>query len=254
MTISVLPDVTVVFLLMFARLGSLVMLMPGVGEELVPTTLRLTLALLLTLVFYPLEAARFPTGLSGDMQKMLFMLFAELVTGIGLGLLARMLMSASQVAGTVIGFQLGLSFATSVDPAQGQQDVTISTFMNIAAMTLVFVTDLHHLAIRGIAESYDIFRPGSMLPIGDLAHSAVDTVSGMFSVALQIAAPFLIFGAIMSLALGLLSKLLPQMQVYFVLNPAVILIGLVLFAFLIRSIMTTDLDYIAHGLDVFRAS
>lgn len=248
MIVSVLPDLTVTFLLMFARLGGLVMLMPGLGEQAVPGRIRLALALLLTLVFYPLDGDRYPDGLAADTPRLIVLFIGELLVGVGVGLLARMLVSAAQVAGTVIAFQIGLSFSQTVDPTMGEQGAVFASFMAITGTVLIFVLDLHHLAIAGLSGTYDLFPPGAPLMLGDMSRLATETVAGTFRVGVQIAAPFIVFGLVLSLGLGMLAKLIPQMQVYFVAMPLQIWLGLLLFALLLSTMMLAYARHLEEGL------
>ena len=155
MTIRILPDVTVLFLLLFARIGTLCMLMPGIGEPTIPSRARLTFALLLTAVFYPLLSSRLPSGLANDTNRLIFALIAEVIIGVAIGLTARLLMSVIQIAGTAIASDIGLGFAQSVDPTMGQQGAIISSFLSVTGVTIIFATDLHHVALAGIAGRLD---------------------------------------------------------------------------------------------------
>jgi flagellar biosynthetic protein FliR len=247
MEITVLPDVTVVFLLMFARIGGLVMLMPGIGDRTVPARARLGLALLLTLVFYPMNAGRYPDDIAADPTGMIILFIGEIVVGVALGLLARMLVSAAATAGTVIAFQIGLSFSQTVDPTQGQQGVIFGSFMALTGTVLIFVLDLHHILIAGLAGSFDVFPPGAPIMAGDMAMLATETLAGAFRVGVQIAAPFIVFGLLLSLGLGVLAKLIPQMQVYFVAMPMQIWLGLLLFALLFSTMMAWYMGRLEDG-------
>lgn len=248
MTIRILPEVTVLFLLLFARIGALCMLMPGIGEQTISARVRLTFALLLTAVFYPVLSNRLPAGLANDMNRLIFALIAEVIIGVAIGLTARLLMSVIQVAGTAIASDIGLGFAQSVDPTMGQQGAIISSFLSVTGMTVIFVTDLHHVAIAGIAGSYTMFPPGEMVPVGDFKDAAILTIAESFKTALQIAAPFLVFALVYNLGLGVLQKLMPQFQVYFLAMPLTIMIGLAIFASLIVTIIGLYRSFLETGL------
>ena len=245
-----LPMTAFVFLLIFARVGSMVMALPGIGDRNVPANIRLVFALTLCLVFYPLIRESFPAFSKTPVALMA--LFAhELIIGLALGLLLRMVMSGAQVAGTIIGFQSGLSFATSFDPNFGGQSNVISTFLGILALTLIFVTDLHHLLIAGIFDSYTLFSPSGQLPAGDFSVMALKLVSGAFRIALQMSAPFIVFGLIFYLGIGVLARLIPQIQIFFIAMPANIFISLILFMLLMSSLMMAYLRYVTDSVGLF---
>jgi flagellar biosynthetic protein FliR len=239
--ISFLPAYAAAFLLVFARIGTMVMLLPGLGEMSVPRRVRLTIALVLTAVLLPLHRAAYTVELK-SFGPVLTMLGQEIFIGAVLGLTARLMISALQVAGFVIAQQLGLGFVTAVDPTQGgQQGVLIGNFLTILGVTLIFATDLHHLVIAALSESYALFRPGEMPLIGDVAALMTQTIALAFKIGIQLSAPFLIFGLLFNLGLGVLSRLMPQMQVFFIGLPLSILLGLLILILVLGALMTVFL-------------
>src|SRR5919205_73378 len=167
----------------------------------------------------------------------------EIVIGIVLGATARVTLSALQVAGSVIAQQLGLGFVTAVDPTQGQQGLLIGNFLTILGLTLLFATDTHHLVISALNESYRIFSPGEVFPSGDVASLATRAFAAAFKIGMQLSAPFLVFGLVFNIGLGILARLMPQMQVYFVGVPLSILAGFLILGLVIAAMMGTYLDY-----------
>jgi flagellar biosynthetic protein FliR len=241
--VSFLPAFGATFLLMFARIGTMVMLLPGLGELSVPSRVRLTIALVLTAVMFPLHQAAFTIDLKSFMPVMM-MLGEELFVGIVLGLAARLTMSALQVAGSIIAQQLGLGFVTAVDPTQGQQGVIVGNFLNILGITLIFATDLHHLVIAALHDSYTVFHPGEIPLGGDVAALVTRTTGAAFRIGVQLSGPFLVFGLLFNLGLGVLSRMMPQMQVYFVGVPLSILLGFLALVLVIGTMMGTFLGFL----------
>src|SRR3954468_5773845 len=204
--VSFLPAYGAAFILMFARIGTMIMLLPGLGEMSVPVRVRLTIALVLTFVLFPLHRAGYTIDLRAP-GPVLVALGQELLIGVVLGLTARLTISALQVAGSVIAQQLGLGFVTAVDPTQGQQGIIVGNFLSVLGITLVFVTDLHHLVIAALNDSYSLFRPGEIPFFGDIAALFPQTVAAAFRVGVQLSAPFIVFGLLFNLGLGVLSRL-----------------------------------------------
>jgi flagellar biosynthesis protein FliR len=250
MTVSLnfLPALAAVFMLMFARLGTMVMLMPGLGEQGIPTRIRLVAALMLVLVMLPLHRAAYAVDVTKSFAPLVGLFIQELMVGAVLGLTARLALSALQVAGATIAQQLGLGFVTTLDPAQAQQGVIVGNFLAMLGIALIFATDLHHVVIAALDDSYRLFRPGSTLPTGDIAELMLTTVGGAFRVGVQIAAPFLVFGLLFNAGLGVLARLMPQLQVFFLGLPASIMIGFALLMLLTGALMTTFLGYIGAVL------
>jgi flagellar biosynthetic protein FliR len=241
--VSFLPTLGATFMLMFARVGTMVMLLPGLGELSIPARVRLTVALVLTAVLFPLHQAAFAIDLKSFMPVMA-MLGEELFVGMVLGLAARLTVSALQVAGSIIAQQLGLGFVTAVDPTQGQQGVIVGNFLNLLGITLIFATDLHHLVIAALHDSYAVFQPGEIPLTGDVAALVTRTTGAAFRIGVQLAGPFLVFGLLFNLGLGVLSRMMPQMQVYFVGVPLSILLGFLALVLVIGTMMGTFLGFL----------
>jgi flagellar biosynthetic protein FliR len=241
--VSFLPAIGATFILMFARIGTMVMLMPGLGELTVPARVRLMIALVLTIVMFPLHRAAFTLDLK-SFGPVMTLLGQELLIGAVLGLAARLTISALQVAGSVVAQQLGLGFVTTVDPTMGQQGVIVGNFLTMLGITLVFATDLHHYTIAALHNSYALFAPGEVPLTGDIAALITRSVSAAFRVGIQIAGPFLVFGLLFNLGLGVLSRLMPQMQVYFIGIPLSILVGLIALFLVVGAMMGTFLGYL----------
>lgn len=245
--VSFLPNLAAAFLLVFARVGTMVMFLPGLGEASLPPRMRLTIALALSAVLYPLQRQAFTIDLS-SLGPIMLLLGQELLIGAVLGLTARLMISALHVAGAIVAQQLGLGFVTAIDPTQGQQNVMMANFLAVLGLTLIFATDLHHLVIAALNDSYTLFHPGEMPLIGDSAALVIATIGTAFRIGVQLAAPFLVFGLLFNFGLGLLSRLMPQMQVFFVGLPLSILIGLVILFLVVGAMMTTFVDHLSDTL------
>ena len=133
------------------------MLVPGFGEASVPRTIRLALAVALTAVVAPGVAAQLP-ALPGSPVELLMVMAGEAVVGLLIGAAARLTMSGLQVAGTVIAFQSALGYAQTVDPSQGTQGAVVSAFFGLLGIVLIFASNLHHLIIRALFDSYTLFQ------------------------------------------------------------------------------------------------
>jgi flagellar biosynthesis protein FliR len=241
--IAFLPALAAAFMLMFARIGTMIMLLPGLGEMSVPTRVRLVVALVLTAVLLPLHRPAYTIDLRSFGPVMLA--FAEeLLIGAVLGLTARLTISALEVAGSIVAQQLGLGFVTAVDPTQGQQGMIVGNFLTMLGITVVFATNLHHLVIAALNDSYALFRPGEIPLAGDVAALVTRTTAGAFRIGVQLSAPFLVFGLLFNLGLGVLSRLMPQMQVFFVGVPASIMVGFLILLLVVGAMMSTFHDYL----------
>jgi len=245
--VSFLPALAAAFMLVFARVGTMIMLLPGVGELTIPTRVRLTIALVLSAILLPLHRTAYVLDLTA-LGPVLVMLFQELLIGGVLGMTARLAISALQVTGSVVAHQLGLGFAMNIDPTQNQQGLLVGNFLTLLGLTLVFATDMHHLMIAGINDSYRLFQPGELPLVGDVAQLVTGIVATAFRIGIQLAAPFLVFGILFNLGLGVLSRLMPQMQVFFIALPLSILLGFVLLLMVVGAMMGTFVGYLENVL------
>jgi flagellar biosynthetic protein FliR len=239
--VSYLPALAATFLLVFARVGTMVMLLPGLGERSVPARVRLTLALMLAAVLLPLHRSAFTIDLR-TFGPVAAMLGQEVFVGAVLGLTVRLLISALAVAGFVVAQQLGVGFVTAVDPSQGQQSVIMANFLTMLGLTLVFATDLHHLVIAALNDSYTLFRPGEVPLLGDVAAHTTRTVATAFRIGIQLSAPFIVFGLLFNVGLAVLTRLMPQMQVFFVGLPLSIILGFLILVLVVGAMMSVFLD------------
>ena len=245
--LSFLPSLGGAFLLVFARVGTMLMLLPGFGEQSISSRIRLTMALILAALLLPLHRAAYHID-SGALGPTIVMLIEEILVGAILGLTARLTISALDVAGSVIAQQLGLGFVTAIDPTQGEQGALVGNFLSMLGLTLIFATNMHYLVIAALNDSYTVFAPGVLPSTGDVAALVTGTVAGAFRIGIQLAAPFLAFGLLFNIGLGVLSRLMPQMQVFFVALPLSILIGLLFLLLGLGAMMGFFLDYVAGVL------
>jgi flagellar biosynthetic protein FliR len=250
--ISFLPAVAAAFLLTFARIGTKVMLLPGVGEQNLPSRVRLTMALVLTAILLPAHQKAYTVDLN-QLGPVIVLAVEEILIGAVLGLTARLAISALQIAGSVVAQQLGLGFVTAVDPTQNQQGLLVGNFLTLLGVALIFATDLHYLVIAALNDSYNIFRPGEMPLSGDVANHVTRIVATSFRIGIQLSAPFLVFGLLFNLGLGVLSRLMPQMQVFFIGLPLSILLGTLLLLLVIGAMMGTFVGYMQSVLSQIAA-
>ena len=242
--VSFLPTLAAAFLLTFGRIGTMVMLLPGLGDMTVPSRIRLAIALVLTAVLLPAHEKAYAVDLRTSLAPAITMLIQEIMVGVILGMTARLAISCLQVAGTVVAQNLGLGFVTAVDPTQNQQGALLGNFLTIIGVALIFTTDLHYLVIAALNDSYNIFKPGELPLAGDVAQHITQVITTSFRIGIQLAAPFIVFGLVFHLGLGVLSRLMPQMQVFFIGLPLSIILGFLMLTLVIGAMMGTFVSYL----------
>jgi flagellar biosynthetic protein FliR len=215
--------------LIFARLGAFVMLIPGIGENFVPARVRLGFAFLFALLLFPIigpTAPAEPTAVSGVAGAII----KEVLIGLMMGAILRMFMLSLAAAGEIVSIQTTLSFAQTANPTQAQPTTSLGTFLGLLGVLLVMTTDLHHLFIAAVVKSYAIFPFTRAVPVADAGQLAIQTMSRSFALGLQLAAPVLVFSLVFTVATGLVARVMPQFQVFFVAAPLQVLLGLSVFA------------------------
>lgn len=231
-------------MMIFARIGSAVMLLPGFGESFVMPRIRLAIGLALTVVLFPLVRDEIPP--LPAMPMAVFALVAgEILIGVFIGGVARMIMSSLHVAGMVISFLSGLSYAQTVDPTQGTQGALLSSLLSLTGITFVFASGLHLLIIGALGDSYVLFPVGAAPPFDDFAELAIEIFAGAFRLGTQLSAPFIVVGLVFYISLGILQRLIPQVQLFFIAIPVQILFAFILLSLVLGATMMVFLDYFA---------
>ncbi len=215
--------------LIFARIGAIFLSLPGIGESYVPPRIRLSLALVVALVLWPVVAGALPP-LPATMGGMVGWIIREVLTGLAIGAMLRILLGSLAVAGEIVSLQTTLGFSQTANPLQAQPGTTLAAFLTLLGLTLIFVTNTHHLFIAGLVGSYEVIAPAAPLALGDFATLAVRTVADSFLLGVQLAAPVLVFALIFNLASGLVGRVMPQFQVFFAAAPLNVILGLSVFA------------------------
>ena len=233
---TLFADQIYVWLLVFARVGAAFMVMPTIGDPFVSARTRLLFALAVSVLVAPVLRPQIPPE-PQQILALATLIIGELTVGVFIGTVARLLVSALEVAGTIIATQSGLAMAQMFNPAMGSQGTLPGALMGWLGLLLIFATDLHHLLIMAVVDSYTLFVPGAALPVTDMADLIARTVSKSFMIGVQMSAPFLIIGLMFGLALGILSKLAPQIQVFFLFMSTQVAIGLFLFALTLSAMM-----------------
>ncbi len=212
----------------FARIGAIILFVPGLGEQQIPVRHRLAMALALSIALSPL----LPVGpLAIDEPLQLLRLFGvEITLGVWFGLVARVIMSALIFAGYQIGMVSGLANAMAPSTGAFEGATLVASALTMAAVTLVFVTDLHHVIIGAMVRSYEVFPPGRLMP-GDLAEQMVRAGATSLYLGVSMSAPFYVMGMVLNVGLGVANRLMPTLPVFFVATPVLLACGIFVLVF-----------------------
>ena len=246
-----LPSQVFILVLIFARLGAMVMLMPGLGETYVNVRVRLFAALALTLALAPAIEPYMPTAapplstliLSGvrriHHRDLFWPVGAHAVVNPGYHRSDRGLFHWP-------GRRAGLQ------PEQHRPGHRLpGLFLSMLGILIFFVTDMHHMMIAAMVDSYQLFKPGQSVPINDLSDALTVVFARSFAVAVQLAAPFMIFSLMFFISLGIIARLMPQMQIFFVGLPIQLAVGILIMAATLMALMQVFTEYFAGNLQTF---
>ncbi len=214
------------FMITFVRIGAAATIMPGIGDSFVPQNIRLYIALGISLTLMPLVAPYLPNPLPST-AGLLLLIGCEFIIGIFIGTIARILMTALDTAGMVISMQSGLGNAQVFNPTMSTQGSLIGAMLSVTGVVLIFVTNMHHLLIYGLIGSYEVFPLGKVPDSGSMAEMISRAIGGSFLVGVQIAAPFIILSMMLYIGMGVLSRLMPQVQVFMLALPLQITLSLI---------------------------
>lgn len=238
------------FMLTFTRLGTAIMIMPGVGDSFVPARVRLHIAGALSFALFPLIIGYMPEQIPTTFA-LLTLLSMEFVIGVFFGAMARILMTALDTAGMVISISSGLGNAQLFNPSLATQGSLVGAFMSVTGVVFLFATDLHHLLFLGIVESYELFPLGAIPDTGSMAELISRTVSASFTIGVKIATPFIVMTLLIYVGMGVLSRLMPQVQVFILALPMQILLSIVLLMITVSAAMMFWLTQFDQGMVFF---
>jgi flagellar biosynthetic protein FliR len=242
-----LPGWAFAAVLVLVRIGCACMLLPGVGEIELPTTVRAGFVLAFTALVLPALLPDMP-AMPEDVPRLLVLLLAEITAGLWLGWLARLIVLAPAMAGQLIAGAIGMTNVIQPDPALGPSTAALSRLLGLAAPVILLATGLHAYPLAAVIGSYQLVQPGHFLPAGDTTQSVVTAVAQAFGLGVRLAAPFLVTAVLFHGAMGLISRLVPNLQTHFATIPGQIIGGLLLFGVLSAALIAAWTDAARDGL------
>jgi flagellar biosynthetic protein FliR len=245
---AIAPETILAVFAIFCRVGGCLIIAPGFSSAQVPPRIRLYVAIAASLALAPMLIDEVKASLGdGSAPALLKVLFSELATGLFIGLIARLLFMALQMITAAMTQAIGLSALPGTVMEDQDQAPALSTLFSVAATTLMFVTGLHQELMRGLVDSYASIPPGLGFAVRPALSDVADKAGAAFVAALRIGSPFIIYSVVVNFAIGVTNKLVPQIPVYFIATPFVMLGGLFLL------LLTTHdfLSYFVVSLDAW---
>jgi len=213
------------FIFIFLRLGSALMLMPGFNSSYINMRIRLSVSIMLSVILIPFLSEYIPAP-SPNMTENIRIFFIEICYGLFLGVIMQIIYFAINLCGNFVGQSSGFANAQMFDPTSQNQSIVSETFLSLIAITVIFIIDLHHLMISAVIDSYSLWTVGQQLPTEDIAQFISTLMNKSFIIGFKIGSPFIAFTIIFYTGMGLLSRLMPQLNIFFLSLPLQIYLGL----------------------------
>jgi len=233
-----MPVEATAFLILFARIGAVLMLLPVFSEDAVPAQIRLLIALGMSVGLWGLLSPQVLPH-AADQGALPGILIAELLIGLGLGMIVKIMFQAIAIAGSIVSLQVGLTSAVVSDPSQGGMAPLLSRFVSVAAAVVCMALAVHHMWIAALVKSYGFFPVGVLPSAGDFAQLALRVTGRSMELGVSLAAPLIVYGIVFNVALGMSARLAPAIQVFFIVQPLNLMLGLALFASVLGVMLTT---------------
>lgn len=238
------------FMLAFVRIGTAIMIMPGLGDSFVPERIRLHIALGTTLVLFPIIQPYIPNPVPSTFTLFTIILM-EFIIGVLIGSVARIFMLALDTAGMVISMQSGLANAQVFNPSLSAQGSLVGAFLSITGVLILFESNLHHLLLAGVVNSYQMFPLGEIPDTGSMAELITKSVAASFSIGIRLATPFMVLTLLIYVGIGVLSRLMPQVQVFMIAMPVQLLLSFMLLLLVLSSLIYIWLGQYESALTYF---
>lgn len=238
------------FLLTFVRMGTAISLMPGLGDIFTPRNIRLYIALVISLMLAPVVAPLLPHPVP-QTGMLLALVAVEFLIGAFIGTVTRFFLSALDTAGMLISLASGLGSAQLFNPSFQTQGSLVGSFLTATGVVMIFATNMYKYLFAALVGSYKMFPVGQVPDTGSMAEMLAKLLSESFMIAMQMAAPFILLSLLLYIMMGVLSRLMPQIQVFMLALPLQITLSLMAFLLTISGIMLFWLTKFQDGMIFF---
>lgn len=215
------------FILVLLRVGAIIITIPVISEASVPARFKAALTILITLIIFPLVASKIPQTANFQFLILIYRMAGEVMIGLIIGYAARLILAGIQMAGDMIGFQMGLSIANVIDPMSSEQISIITELQYLIALLIFLAVDAHHIFFAAIIQSYSILNPLSFHFSGPLMQAILNYSKEMFVIAIKLAVPLMAVMLFTNVGLGIVARTVPQINIFIVGMPLQIAIGLI---------------------------
>ncbi|PZM11981.1 flagellar biosynthetic protein FliR [Rhizobium tubonense] len=221
------PQGTILALfLAFCRIGACVMVLPGFSSARIPQQIRILVAVALSMAILPvLWETIYPKASAGG-ANYIYLIFTESLIGAMYGMMARLYTLGLQFAGSVISMLIGFSAPGGMDLVEESSETSLTSLITFAGLMILFIMDFHHYVFKALVDSYTVIPFGGHLQMQATLISFTDTLQATTFIMLRLASPFLLYGLMFQFSVGFINKLAPQIPIYFISTPYLLMGGL----------------------------
>lgn len=221
----------------FCRIGACFLILPGFSTARVPQVIRLLVAVAVSFAILPVMWDDLYPAVKRPGTDYIVMIFMETAIGSVIGLITRYYILGMQFAGTIVTMMIGFNAPPTADVLEDTAESQITNLLGFAALLVLFMLDFHHQVVIALVQSYKIMPPGVVFDAQKALITLTDTLQATFMVMLRLSSPFIIFSLLFNVAIGFINKLAPQMPIYFISTPYLVMAGLFLVYFGIASML-----------------
>jgi flagellar biosynthesis protein FliR len=215
------------FILVFLRVSAIVSTIPVISDTSVPVRVKAALSILISLIVFPVVLPKIPHLANYQLLILMYRMAGEVMIGLIIGFSARLIFAGIQLAGDMIGFQMGLSIANVIDPVTSEQVSIITDLQYLIAMLVFLAVDAHHIFLSAIVQSYNIVSPLAFHFSGQLMQYIFDFSRDIFVIAVKLGAPVIAVMLFTNVGLGIVARTVPQINIFIVGFPLQIATGLI---------------------------
>ena len=217
------------FAMVLTRISAFFLVVPVFGWEIIPTTMKVAAAVLLS-IFFSLTSPLIVSAEQVSAVQAMLLLGGEATYGLALGAIVSVLFSAVKLSGKIVEDQMGLTMAEILDPLTQEQSQPLASLLEMIFVIAFLAANGHHLLIKVIQHSYELFPPGKIPTMAVLAGNMLEATSMMLIAGLRLAAPILAVMLVLLVALAILARIVPEMDIFFISFPLRIVLGFVMLA------------------------
>lgn len=221
------PREVIFFMLVLSRVAGIFAALPVFGGRRMPLRVKAITVLMITLVCFPTLTVTYPQ-VPSDAFTLALLVFSEVMIGLTLAFITQIIFAAVEFSGQIIGMQMGLTISSIIDPSQGTQTQIMSVLQTLFATLMFLSLNIHHMFIRAIMDSFKVIPLGGWHLSGELVNSLVIRTADIFIIGIRLAAPVMVALLLATVALGIMARAFPQMNIFMISLPLNIGLGLII--------------------------